>query len=100
MKKILEKLAELINVKTMVTLAVMVVFVVLTLTGAIGADNAMIIISMVVSFYFGTQHQKAAPAAAPTATYTEPVAVAQEQTTPVTAGVDRATYYKTHPDSE
>lgn len=100
MKKILEKLADLINVKTMVTLAVMVVFVVLTLTGAIGADNAMIIISMVVSFYFGTQHQKKDPAAAPTTVYTEPVAVVTEQTTPVTESVDNATYNKTHPDSE
>ena len=58
MDKILENLAALIKVKTIVTLMVMVVFTVLAFTGAITADNAMIIISMVVSFYFGTQAEK------------------------------------------
>lgn len=53
-----KNLANLIKVKTIVTLVVMVVFAVLSLTGKISADNAMIIISMVVSFYFGTQHEK------------------------------------------
>jgi len=58
MDRILENMAALIKVKTIVTLMVMVVFTVLALTGAITADNAMIIISMVVSFYFGTQAEK------------------------------------------
>ena len=39
-------------------LVVIGVFAVLALRGTISADNAMIIISMVVSFYFGTQHEK------------------------------------------
>ncbi len=52
---ILKNLANLIKVKTIVTMCVMAVFMVLTLRGAITPDNAMIIISMVVSFYFGTQ---------------------------------------------
>ena len=54
----IKNLANLIKVKTLVTLAVIFVFVVLSLKGAISSDNAMIIISMVVSFYFGTQHEK------------------------------------------
>ena len=58
MKKILENLANLIKVKTIVTMAVTAVFVVLSLQGKISPDNVMIIISMVVSFYFGTQHEK------------------------------------------
>lgn len=60
MKKILENLANLIKVKTLVTLVVITVFAVLALKGTISADNVMIIISMVVSFYFGTQHEKTA----------------------------------------
>ncbi len=56
----MKNLANLLKVKTIVTLIVMVVFAVLALTGKISADNAMIIISMVVSFYFGTQHEKKA----------------------------------------
>lgn len=54
----LKNIAALIKVKTIVTLVVMAVFVVLSLRGDISADNAMIIISMVVSFYFGTISEK------------------------------------------
>ena len=56
--EILKNFANLIKVKTIVTLVVMAVFTVLALRGDITADNAMIIISMVVSFYFGTQSTK------------------------------------------
>ena len=55
---ILKNFANLIKVKTIVTLVVIAVFAVLSLRGDIAADNVMIIISMVVSFYFGTQHEK------------------------------------------
>lgn len=58
MKKFVDNLAGLIKVKTIVTLVVTVVFAALALNGTISADNVMIIISMVVSFYFGTQHEK------------------------------------------
>ena len=53
-----ENLAKLIKVKTIVTLAVTAVFAALALAGKITADNVMVIVSMVVSFYFGTQHEK------------------------------------------
>ena len=43
-----------------IVITVMAVFAVLSLKGHISADNAMIIISMVVSFYFGTQTGKQA----------------------------------------
>lgn len=56
--EILKNLANLIKVKTIVTLVVTAVFAVLALNGIISADNVMIIISMVMSFYFGTQHEK------------------------------------------
>ncbi len=55
---VLKNFANLIKVKTIVTLVVIAVFAVLSLRGDIEADNVMIIISMVVSFYFGTQHEK------------------------------------------
>ena len=58
MNEILKSLANLIKVKTIVTLAVVTVFGVLALKGSISADNVMIVVSMVVSFYFGTQHEK------------------------------------------
>ena len=58
MKEITHKLAELLKVKTLVTFAVVAIFSVLALKGQIQPDNVMIIVSMVVSFYFGTQHEK------------------------------------------
>ena len=54
----LKNLAALLKVKTIVTLVVIAVFATLALNGRISADNAMIIVSMVVSFYFGTQAEK------------------------------------------
>ena len=58
MEKFKQNLAALIKVKTIVTLVVVAVFAVLALRGIISADNVMIVTSMVVSFYFGTQHEK------------------------------------------
>lgn len=56
----LKNLANLFKVKTIVTLVVIAVFATLALRGDISADNTMIITSMVVSFYFGTQYEKKA----------------------------------------
>lgn len=58
MKNILQNLASLIKVKTLVTIVVIVVFAVLALRGDISPDNVMFIVSSVVAFYFGTQHEK------------------------------------------
>jgi hypothetical protein len=58
MKDIVKNLANMIKVKTFITLVVTAVFAVLALNGSIEPDQVMIIISMVVSFYFGTQHEK------------------------------------------
>lgn len=58
MTDFIKNLANLIKVKTIVTMVVIAVFAVLALNGSIPSDNTMIIISMVVSFYFGTQHEK------------------------------------------
>ena len=54
----LKNIAALIKVKTIVTLVVMAVFVILSLRGDISSDNAMLIVSMVISFYFGTVSEK------------------------------------------
>ena len=53
-----KNLAALVKVKTLVTVLVMAVFAILALRGAVSADNAMVVVTMVVSFYFGTQHEK------------------------------------------
>lgn len=58
MKKLMQNLFGLIKVKTIVTLIVLSVFAALALDGTISPDNVMVIVSMVISFYFGTQHEK------------------------------------------
>jgi len=56
----LKNFAALIKVKTLVTLVVIAVFATLALQDRISADNVMIIVSNVISFYFGTQLEKVA----------------------------------------
>lgn len=58
MKEIIKNLGNLIKVKTIVTFLVLTVFTVLALKEQISPDNVMIITTSVVSFYFGTQHEK------------------------------------------
>ena len=56
--EILKNFAALVKVKTIVTLVVIAVFAYLALTGAITADNVMIVVSTVIAFYFGPQAEK------------------------------------------
>ena len=56
----IKNLANLIKVKTIVTLTVIAVFAVLALRGDITADNVMVIVSTVIAFYFGTQFENKA----------------------------------------
>ena len=56
--EILKNLANLVKVKTIVTLVVIAIYAYLAVTEKITSDNVMIITSMVVSFYFGTQTER------------------------------------------
>jgi len=56
----LKNIANLIKVKTIVTFVVVAVFAVLALNGSIVPDNVMLIVTSVIAFYFGTQHEKKA----------------------------------------
>lgn len=58
MKDVIKNVASLIKVKTVVTFAVTAVFCVLSLKGAIDAQNVMTIVMAVIAFYFGTQKVK------------------------------------------
>lgn len=53
----IKNLASLLKIKSLVTIAVIYTFVVLATRGSITADNVMIIVSTVIAFYFGTQHE-------------------------------------------
>lgn len=52
------KIAKLINVKSIVTLLLTMVFCVLAVRGTISAEQFLTIFTVVISFYFGTQYQK------------------------------------------
>lgn len=56
--KLITNIANLIKVKTLVTIAVMAIFVVLALKGTITGENVMYITTAVISFYFGTVSEK------------------------------------------
>lgn len=61
MKDIVKNIAALIKVKTVVTFAVTAVFAYLAVVGEIATDRVMDVVLMVISFYFGTQHEKEVP---------------------------------------
>ncbi len=58
MKNIIENIAKLINVKTIVTFCVLLDFSILALKGEISSENVQNITLMVIAFYFGTQSEK------------------------------------------
>lgn len=53
------RIAKLIDVKTIVTFTLTAAFTYLSVTKEIKPDIFMAIYTMVIGFYFGTQHEKA-----------------------------------------
>mgnify|MGYP000916890537 CR=1 FL=1 len=53
-----EKLTKLINVKTIVTFVITAVFAVLALRESVTPEVTMGVVTTVIAFYFGTQHEK------------------------------------------
>ena len=58
MNNIIQKLTNLLNVKTIVTLLITVVFCILALKQIISGEQFLVIFTTVIAFYFGTQHEK------------------------------------------
>ena len=58
METLKKNAANLLKVKTIVTMVVIAVFSVLALRGDISGDNVMIVVTSVISFYFGTQVER------------------------------------------
>lgn len=52
------KLQKLIDVKSIVTIALAGTFVYLSIYGYINAEQFLTIFTVIISFYFGTQYQK------------------------------------------
>lgn len=58
-ERIVKRIAALMSVKSIVTLVLTAVFAYRVIIGEVDNQNFMTIFLMVVSFYFGTQSQKA-----------------------------------------
>lgn len=56
--KILDNLAALLKVKSLLTVVMTVVFATLSLRGIIESKDVLTVFLMIVSFYFGTQSKK------------------------------------------
>ena len=55
-----EALVKLLKVKTIVTLILTIVFAYLCCSGAIEPKEFVTVFTVVIAFYFGTQHEKSA----------------------------------------
>lgn len=53
-----EKLAKLINVKSIITILLTIVFSYLSISGDIQPDQFMTVFTVIISFYYGTQLEK------------------------------------------
>jgi 5-bromo-4-chloroindolyl phosphate hydrolysis protein len=58
MELLKKRLANLLCVKSIVTVVLTAVFAFLAVTGKVTADQFMTVFTVVVSFYFGTQFEK------------------------------------------
>lgn len=58
METLKKNLANLVKVKTLVTMAIVIVYSVLAMKGEILPDNVTNTFNMVIAFYFGTQIDK------------------------------------------
>lgn len=54
----LEKVKKLIDVKSIVTIALTIVFCILSIKNVINAEQFLTIFTVIISFYFGTQYEK------------------------------------------
>ena len=55
-----QRLAQLISVKSVVTLTLTAVFAYLCVAGRVTGQEFLTVFSVVIAFYFGTQYQKKA----------------------------------------
>lgn len=55
-----ERFSKLLTVKSIVTIALTVVFCILSVLGVISGEQFLTVFTVVISFYFGTQAEKKA----------------------------------------
>ena len=58
MERIQERLANLLSVKSLVTVPLTVIFDGLSVRGSVSSEQFLTVFTVVISFYFGTQPQR------------------------------------------
>lgn len=58
MRYLCERFADLVDVKSIMTLALTFTFIALSISGEITGEQFLTIFTVIVSFYFGTQYSK------------------------------------------
>lgn len=58
LESLIDRIQKLLAVKSIVTLALTIVFCILCLNDMIGADQFMTVFTVVIAFYFGTQAER------------------------------------------
>lgn len=58
MKDIIERFAKLIDVKSITTLVLTIVFAILALRGVVSGEQFLTVFTVVIAFYYGTQAKK------------------------------------------
>ena len=59
LEQLYKRLGNLLTIKSIVTLILTGVFAYLTCSGGVAADQFLTVFTVVISFYFGTQAEKA-----------------------------------------
>ncbi len=54
----LDKISNLINVKSIVTILLSIIFSYLSATGKISSEQFLTVFTTIIAFYFGIQHEK------------------------------------------
>lgn len=82
MEQLKKRLANLLAVKSIVTIVLTCVFAYLTCTGGVTAEQFLTVFTVVIAFYFGTQAEKRSQetAEALTGTLVLPEAVSESDT--------------------
>ena len=58
MERIQERLANLLSVKSLVTVTLTVIFAGLSVRGSVSSEQFLTVFTVVIPFYFGTQTQR------------------------------------------
>lgn len=58
MKLFIQKICKLIDVKSIITIYLTVIFGYLSATGQVSVEQFLAVFTVIISFYFGVQYQK------------------------------------------